>query len=105
MWKFLSPEGLPVFTLYGHMKSTNVQTGQSVEAGDVIGFVGATGVAFGPHLHFEVLVNGTQVNPQSVTLPTGVKLAGKELKSFLALVANIDRQRRELARADIKSLL
>jgi murein DD-endopeptidase MepM/ murein hydrolase activator NlpD len=51
---FLSPAGQPVFTLYGHMKEVRAQTGQRVSAGDVIGVVGATGVAFGPHLHFEV---------------------------------------------------
>jgi murein DD-endopeptidase MepM/ murein hydrolase activator NlpD len=53
---FNSPEGQPVFSLYGHMSEVSVQTGQAVSAGDVIGAVGATGVAFGPHLHFEVRV-------------------------------------------------
>jgi len=53
---FNSPEGQPVFTLYGHMKETRVQTGQAVKAGDVIGVVGSTGIAQGPHLHFEVRI-------------------------------------------------
>lgn len=57
---FNSPEGQPVFSLYGHMSSVEVQTGQAVHAGDVIGKVGATGVAFGPHLHFEVRVGDPQ---------------------------------------------
>jgi len=51
---FNSPEGKPVFTLYGHMETTNVESGQAVKTGQVIGFVGSTGVAIGPHLHFEV---------------------------------------------------
>jgi murein DD-endopeptidase MepM/ murein hydrolase activator NlpD len=55
-----SPEGQPVFTLYGHMQSVEVQTGQAVHAGDVIGKVGATGVAFGPHLHLEVRIGDPQ---------------------------------------------
>jgi murein DD-endopeptidase MepM/ murein hydrolase activator NlpD len=53
---FTSSTGQPVFTLYGHMSEVGVQTGQAVDAGDVIGVVGGTGVAFGPHLHFEVRV-------------------------------------------------
>jgi len=53
---FNSPEGQPVFTLYGHMKETRVQTGQAVKTGDVIGIVGSTGIAQGPHLHFEVRI-------------------------------------------------
>jgi hypothetical protein len=53
---FKSPEGDAVYTLYGHMQSVLVETGQNVYAGQLIGLVGATGVAFGPHLHFEVRV-------------------------------------------------
>lgn len=53
---FQSPEGQPVFSLYGHLDRWDVETGQQVEQGDVIGVVGATGVAYGPHLHFEVRV-------------------------------------------------
>lgn len=53
---FTSPEGQPVFTLYGHMDRVEVQVGQSVQQGNPIGKVGDTGVAFGPHLHFEVRV-------------------------------------------------
>lgn len=53
---FTAPDGQPVFTLYGHMFEVGVQTGQTVDAGDVIGVVGGTGVAFGAHLHFEVRV-------------------------------------------------
>jgi hypothetical protein len=53
---FNAPDGQPVFTLYGHMFEVGVQTGQTVDAGNVIGVVGGTGVAFGSHLHFEVRV-------------------------------------------------
>ena len=51
---FKSPDGKPVFSLYGHMQRVDVQTGQMVKKGDSLGIVGSTGVAFGPHLHFEV---------------------------------------------------
>ncbi|MBI1282294.1 MAG: peptidoglycan DD-metalloendopeptidase family protein [Anaerolineaceae bacterium] len=51
---FNAPDGKPVFSLYGHMQRVDVQTGQVVKKGDSLGIVGSTGVAFGPHLHFEV---------------------------------------------------
>jgi murein DD-endopeptidase MepM/ murein hydrolase activator NlpD len=51
-----SSEGLPVFSLYGHMDSIRVQSGQAVTRGTQLGTVGGTGVALGPHLHFEVRV-------------------------------------------------
>lgn len=51
---FLSPEGLPVFTLYAHMQDIAVQKDESVVAGQRIGRVGDSGIALGPHLHFEV---------------------------------------------------
>ena len=53
---FLSPQGEPVFTLYGHLLTPTVQSGQRVREGDQIGIVGATGIAMGPHLHFEVRI-------------------------------------------------
>src|SRR5690606_825459 len=49
---FQSPEGLPVFTLYGHMDRIDVQNGQHVESGARLGYVGDSGIAQGPHLHF-----------------------------------------------------
>jgi murein DD-endopeptidase MepM/ murein hydrolase activator NlpD len=53
---FTTTDGQPVFSLYGHMSRVDVQAGQAVKQGDQIGVVGASGVAFGPHLHFEVRV-------------------------------------------------
>lgn len=58
---FVSQDGQPVYTLYGHMFRVEVQPGQAVSTGDQIGVVGGTGVAFGAHLHFEVRVG----NPES----------------------------------------
>jgi len=58
-----SQNGVNISTLYGHMSGTAVRTGQRVEKGQIIGYVGATGYATGPHLHFEVRVNGRPVNP------------------------------------------
>ncbi|GAB4509328.1 MAG: hypothetical protein OHK0046_04110 [Anaerolineae bacterium] len=51
-----SPEGLPVYTLYGHLDRVEVETGQSIDARSRVGIVGDKGVAIGPHLHFEVRV-------------------------------------------------
>ncbi len=70
-------------TAYAHMSAiTALHPGQHVRQGQVIGYVGATGRATGPHLHYEVLINSVQVNPLSVRLPTGRKLEGKELERF-----------------------
>ena len=50
-------------TVYAHLSSFNVKVGQKVRRGDVIGFVGSTGLSTAPHLHYEVLVNGSHVDP------------------------------------------
>ena len=52
-----------VITLYGHMQSYAVSYGQSVSAGQTIGYVGSTGVSTGPHCHFEIRINGGQTDP------------------------------------------
>lgn len=64
-----SLDGLPVYSLYGHMQRIDVSTGQRVAAGDRIGSVGDAGVAFGPHLHLEIRVGNTPESFGSVRNP------------------------------------
>ena len=71
-------------TAYGHMSRFNphLYRGAHVNQGEVIAYVGMSGRATGPHLHFEVHVNGVQVNPLSVKMPTGRVLEGEQLVQF-----------------------
>ena len=71
-------------TAYAHMSRFNADLyrGARVTQGQVIGYVGMSGRATGPHLHFEVLSNGQQVNPMSVSMPTGRVLDAKLLAVF-----------------------
>jgi len=71
-------------TAYGHMSrfAPRIARGTRVQQGQVIGYVGSTGMATGPHLHFEVLVKNQQVNPMAVKMPMGIKLAGADLDRF-----------------------
>jgi murein DD-endopeptidase MepM/ murein hydrolase activator NlpD len=75
-------------TLYGHMsRFGKVRAGQQINQGTVIGYVGMTGLATGPHLHYEFRVNGQHRNPMSVTMPPPTPLAGAELAGFRAQTA------------------
>jgi murein DD-endopeptidase MepM/ murein hydrolase activator NlpD len=71
-------------TAYGHMSAfaRGVEEGKRVRQGQVIGFVGSTGLSTGTHLHYEILVNGRFVDPMRIKLPRGRVLEGPLLASF-----------------------
>ncbi len=79
---------------YGHISrfASGMGPGKKVKQGQIIAYVGATGIATGPHLHYEILVNNTQVNPSGVKFKTGNILGGKELVAFRKSVAQIQAQ-------------
>lgn len=79
-------------TAYSHMSrfASGMEPGIKVRQGQVIGFVGSTGLSSGPHLHFEVLVNSRFVDPMSIQVPRERKLEGKELSEFQKERARIE---------------
>ncbi|MFN0219451.1 MAG: M23 family metallopeptidase [Hyphomicrobium sp.] len=79
-------------TAYGHMSrfASGVGEGAKVRQGQIIGYVGSTGLSSGPHVHFEVLVNSRFVDPMSIEVPRERKLEGKELQEFQKEHARID---------------
>lgn len=79
-------------TAYGHMShfAPGVRDGIKVRQGQVIGYVGSTGLSSGPHVHFEVLVNNRFVDPMSIQVPRERQLTGKQLADFQKERARID---------------
>jgi murein DD-endopeptidase MepM/ murein hydrolase activator NlpD len=78
-------------TAYGHMSKfdPNFKVGSRVKQGQVIGYVGETGVATGPHLHYEIIMNDQKVNPATVTLPNKTSLSEDSYKEFKRQVYGI----------------
>jgi murein DD-endopeptidase MepM/ murein hydrolase activator NlpD len=72
---------------YAHFSriADGIKKGRAVEAGDVVGYVGQTGHATGPHLHFEFLRGGEKINFLSLRLPQNDRLAGQDLERFKRL--------------------
>ena len=79
-------------TVYAHMSKfgRGIKKGTRVKQGQIIGYVGSTGMSTGPHLHYEVIENGKKINSQNMKLPSGKILKGNERKKFEVAKIKID---------------
>ena len=85
-------------TVYAHMKSfgRGIKEGVRVKQGQIIGYVGSTGKSTGPHLHYEVIMNGKKINSQKLKLPSGKILKGGDRKLFEVERIKLDVLKSEL---------
>jgi murein DD-endopeptidase MepM/ murein hydrolase activator NlpD len=77
-------------TGYAHMSRFAVKPGQRVSQGQVIGYVGSTGISTGPHLHYEIWLRGKPVNPTQLKFVGGSQLSGADLTRFKAMLGRLE---------------
>jgi len=90
-----------IVTKYLHFTKRTVKKGQRVKQGQVIGYVGATGLAQGPHLHYEFLLNGVHRNPRTVSLPKADPLGKEQMAEFQQKATPVMSQLRRLESASM----
>ena len=92
-------------TLYAHMRiyARNIRKGRRVKQGDVIGYVGTTGVSTGPHLHYEFRVRGAHKDPLKIKIPRQTRLAKSELVDFQRYAKNIMAIKNNQAQRSLKT--
>jgi murein DD-endopeptidase MepM/ murein hydrolase activator NlpD len=79
-------------TNYAHQSKIAVTYGQKVTQGQIIGYVGSTGFSTGPHLHFEMVKNGTKINPMTVDIPSDESIAEDQMDKFKAAISDWQNQ-------------
>lgn len=95
-----------ISTVYGHLSgfTPSLKKGMAVAQSEIIGYVGMTGLATGPHLHYEFLLKGVHHNPMTVTLPTSVPIEGKFKKEFDSHSTNLMAQIAMLNRSKVATI-
>ena len=95
-----------VSTVYGHLSrfTAGLHAGEKVAQGDIIGFVGMTGLATGPHLHYEFLMNGEHRDPMTVSLPKADPIAARDKVNFDTISHQLAAQLTLLANSNIAAL-
>lgn len=95
-----------ISTVYGHLSrfATGLRRGAKVVQGEIIGFVGMTGVATGPHLHYEFLINGQHLDPMKVALPKANIIDASNKAEFASISNQLTAQLRLLSTSNIAAL-
>jgi murein DD-endopeptidase MepM/ murein hydrolase activator NlpD len=95
-----------ISTVYGHLSrfADGLHRGKKIAQGNIIGFVGMTGLATGPHLHYEFLVNGQPRDPMKVALPKADPITGQDKTAFDAISNQMASQLRLLSNSNIAAL-